>query len=71
MAMSGEDELLAYVKRALWRLVRAQGRMLDNWAEGDKQVQKSLWRELHAAGQEVRDILENYQVCEKLKELGR
>lgn len=48
---------------AAWRLVRAQERMLTDWAEdGDgpfTRTRAELWRELHAAGDELRDALDD------------
>lgn len=49
-----DDGLIA----AAWRLVHAQGRMLDRWAEADDAVKRSLWRDLHDAGDHLRDLLE-------------
>jgi hypothetical protein len=46
------------VRTASRRLVREQGRMLDRWAEGDDHVKRDLWRRLHAAGDRLRDVLE-------------
>lgn len=45
--------------QAAWRLVHAQGRMLDRWSEADDDVKAGLWRDLHDAGDRLRDVLEN------------
>ena len=45
------------VTRAAWALVYAQGRMLDRWADGDEKVREGLWRNLHAAGDALREAL--------------
>lgn len=64
--------LLLLVVARLWRdnrrladaldaYVRAQGRMLDRWAEGDDAVKKSLWRGLHACEDAGRAALEAHR----------
>lgn len=40
-----------------WGLVRAQGRMVDKWSEGDEAVKNDLWKALHTAGNELREYL--------------
>ena len=35
------------LREALDAYVKAQGRMLDKWSEGDKAVKKQLWQNLH------------------------
>lgn len=42
----------------MWRLIHAQSRMLDKWADGDEAVKQQLWRDLHKAGDEAREALE-------------
>lgn len=41
-----------------WQLVYAAGRMSDGWAEGDDAVRKTLWRNLHASADVLRETLE-------------
>ncbi len=43
---------------ALEAYVCAQGRMRDDWAEGDELVKQSLWRALHECEHEARLVLE-------------
>jgi hypothetical protein len=43
----------------LWELVKAQGRMLERWADGDGMVQKETWQELHSIGNAAREYLES------------
>lgn len=40
-----------------WVLVRAQGKMLDKWSEGDGAVKHDLWKALQKAGDELREYL--------------
>lgn len=46
---------------ALTAYVRAQGRMLDKWADGDDAVKTGLWRELHACEETARAALAKAQ----------
>lgn len=45
---------------ATYRLLRAQGRMLDDWAETapESMERLDLWQNLHTAGEQLRDALE-------------
>ena len=38
---------LVEAKKALWDYRSAQRRMLDKWAEGDDNVRRDLWQNLH------------------------
>lgn len=42
---------------ALNEYVKAQGKMRDDWAEGDDITKKSLWKNLHACEQKARELL--------------
>ena len=53
-----DNELLAVLRN----LSRAQGRMLDNWADYDEAGKKILWQELHSAGQKARDLIDSLPV---------
>lgn len=46
------------VIEAAWALVRAQGRMCDRWAEGDENVKRQLWQDLHKKGDALRLLLD-------------
>ena len=46
--MSNETERLIQCEAALLAYRLAQGRMLEDWAEGDEAVKRRLWQELHA-----------------------
>jgi len=46
------------VEAAAWELVRAQGRMLEKWADGDDSVKAQLWKDLHYKGETLRELLE-------------
>lgn len=48
------DSIMAIEALKAYR--KAQGRMLDNWAEGDAVVKNSLWKNLHAC-QQLADIV--------------
>lgn len=53
-----------------WALVRAAGRMSDRWAESDDIVKLSLWRNLHVAADELRDVLPEQSQHEQLQAEG-
>lgn len=48
----------AQTERLAWALVAAQGRMLDGWADADPDVRRTLWGNLHRAGDELREHLD-------------
>ena len=45
------------LKERGWELVKAQGRMLEHWAESDDAGKRDLWQELHRCGDDLRAIL--------------
>jgi hypothetical protein len=45
-------------RKIVMELVRAQGRMLERWSEGDDNVRNQLWKNLHEAGDRAREVLE-------------
>lgn len=47
------------LKELLWRVVKAQGRMQDRWAEGDDAVKKEIWQNLHNEGMAAREFLDS------------
>jgi hypothetical protein len=51
--MTKEQEL----RTALEAYVKAQGRMLDRWAEGDSAVKADLWKALHECEEAGRKAL--------------
>lgn len=51
------------MEKALRAYVLAQRRMLDGWAEGDKDVKTDLWKNLHACQIEGEEALHEAGVC--------
>jgi hypothetical protein len=47
------------LRELLWQMVKASGRMLDNWAERDNDGKKALWQELHTKGAEANEYLQS------------
>ncbi len=56
-AINDAETILALAD-ALEAYLRAQSRMLDDWAEGDEAVKQSLWRALHDCELPAREILD-------------
>ncbi len=60
-ALEGENAALAArcekMEQALRAYVLAQGRMLDRWADGDDNVKRYLWKNLHACEDAARKAL--------------
>jgi hypothetical protein len=52
------------LRTALEAYVKAQGRMLDRWAEGDSAVKADLWKALHDCEEAGRKALAN-PCCEE------
>jgi len=46
------------LKVVVGKLLTAQGRMLDDWAESSPERRRELWRSLHETADEVREILD-------------
>jgi hypothetical protein len=46
------------MRAALAAYVKAQSRMLEKWADGDENVKRDLWRDLHACENAGRAVLE-------------
>jgi hypothetical protein len=58
--------MIESLANALREYVKAQGRMLDKWADGDENVKRDLWQNLHAceeAGRKALAILDAQPVA--------
>lgn len=68
--IEGKNIEIAELKGALRDYVKTAGRMLDKWAEGDKEVKASLWKQLHALELPTRELLDKYPKKEEGNEKG-
>lgn len=47
------------LRKAVGHLLVAEGRLLDGWAEASPDHRAELWRKLHEAADDVREVLES------------
>ena len=47
------------LERASRALMHAVGRVRDDWAEANDQRKQELWQRMHAAADELADVLDN------------
>lgn len=62
LALKHVLEALEETQQVAKQLVLAQGKMRDNYAEGDDSVKNGLWRDLHEKGDACREVLSKYKV---------